>query len=239
MRFTTTPYATSRHLINLAARQVTATTSGTALPVSSRASAIANTDRGYLAACSTACYERLRSVERRPDRLLSGLSQPACRIVDDRQTMKSVFISRCVQPVQSVWSRVAPSESGLSGNFKGPKRPRQVSCCASPLARHAAISDARCFRIRPLRDASASNSSTTSNDACSTGTITSCARRSRGFSVKAALPRFPAAHHERSLIIGVDQADEVARGRCRAYARAGAGPGSGPQPGPRRESRCR
>ena len=62
----------------------------------------------------------------------------------------------------------------------------------------------------PVARSLASNASTTRKAACATGTITSCASRSSGCSVNGSRAAVPAAHHQRALVVGVDQADQVA-----------------------------
>ena len=74
----------------------------------------------------------------------------------------------------------------------------------------------------PAPRALAANSSTTSNSTCTTGTTTSCAMRSSGWMVNARLAAVPQRDHQRPLVVGVDQADQVAEHDAvlRAEARA-------------------
>ena len=65
-------------------------------------------------------------------------------------------------------------------------------------------------------------SSTTSNVACTTGTMTSCARRSSGCSVNASCAPVPAADHQRALVIGIDESDQIAEDDPVLVAESGA-----------------
>ena len=56
----------------------------------------------------------------------------------------------------------------------------------------------------------AAKSSTTSSRTCTTGTITICAMRSPGCIVNSVRAAVPAGHHQLTLVVGIDQPDQVA-----------------------------
>ena len=62
----------------------------------------------------------------------------------------------------------------------------------------------------PAPRCDAAKSSTTSSSTCTTGTTTSCAMRSPGRMVNGSRAAIPARHHELSLVVRIDEPDEVA-----------------------------
>ena len=119
---------------------------------------------------------------------------------------------RTLNELRQQTAALAATKRAGEGSARGSSTPTSSATASCTPSTRSSV-DGQCrpeWPKPPAPRSDAANSSTISSSTCTTGTTTSCAMRSPGLDRERLRAAVPARHHQLSLVVRVDQPDEVA-----------------------------